>query len=811
MLYVKVILPILSSKTYTYAVPKELENSVGIGKRVVVQVRNRIYSGVIDQISSQKPDFEVKEILDVLDSEPIIGQKHLEIWKWVADYYMCSLGEVLIAALPPSMRLESKQMIYLNQIDLRGVLLDNIETKIVKTLKQRTSSLDELRKKIDVKDLIKYVNSLVDKGIVRLERDLTQKYKPKTEKFVGLAQELKSAEAIEAVMKQLSRSPKQNQMLFELIAMLKGNYNAVVSKQNLLAKVDSISAYKALVSKGYLTEQERIVDRLGTELAEIKGKNALTQSQQKALEEILELFSTKRVVLLHGVTGSGKTEVYIHLITKILSNNQQVLYLLPEIALTSQILSRLRFVFGDNVGLYHSKLSANERYEVWQKVLKGQYKIIVGVRSAVFLPFSSLGLIIVDEEHENTYKQFEPAPRYNARDVAIMLSQKINAKVLLGTATPSMETYFNAQTGKYGLVELTERYEGIEMPQIEILDMRQARSEKRLHGPYHEKLLKEIKNALDRGKQVILFRNRRGFAPYLECQACGWIPKCKYCDVSLTYHKETNKLVCHYCGYSVDIPRKCPNCGSYKLRFKSYGTERIEEDLEIFFPNANIARLDLDTTRGKHAHEKIIKAFQKGEINILVGTQMVTKGLDFENVYLVGIVDADSLLNFPDFRAHERSFQLMVQVSGRAGRKHDRGLVIIQTKEPAHPIFEFVKNNDYKGFYLWQLEQREKFNYPPFVRLIKIIVKHKQLKLVEDFSDILAIKLRQKLGNRVLGPEYPIVRRVKNWYKKEIVIKIEKKLSLTKVKAFIRNCVEDTKRSKGIYSSVYVLFDVDPM
>ncbi len=818
MLNALVILPIASQKLYTYTIPGQFAGKVKIGQRVIVQVRNKFYTGIIAGFSDQQTEYKLKPIVDILDQQPIIPEIYLKLWQWIAGYYMSTIGEVYTAAMPPSLRLESENLIYPIESDLKNILLSDIEKQIYQLITKKPHTISQLQKKLQVKNTLKYVKSLVDKGLVRIDQVIENPFKPKTQKFIALSPQINSPEKLDQVFNQIARAKKQTQLLVAYLAEAKPDFKSphrLVSKSQLLSRVNSPTALQALINRDIFVQVEKQVLRLNQNPDQLKTINPLTPEQKVALDQIKKLFETKNTVLLYGVTASGKTEIYMHLIQQYVEQGKQVLYLLPEIAITTQIVYRLQAVFGDKVGIYHSKLSSNERAEVWQR-LAGQlpdyepYKIIIGVRSAVFLPFQNLGLIIVDEEHENTYKQFDPAPRYNARDVAIKLANLLKAKVLLGTATPSIETYWNALNQKYGLVKLTKRFGDIKLPKILLADTRQAQKQRKLYGIFHQKLLEEIKKSLEQKQQVILFRNRRGFAPYLECQDCGWIPKCKYCDVSLTYHKETNKLVCHYCGYTIEAPRKCENCGSFKLRLKSFGTERVEEELKVFFPQARIERLDLDSTRRKNSHQAIIERFENQQIDILVGTQMVTKGLDFENVRLVGILNADSLLNYPDFRSFERSFQLMVQVSGRAGRKNSQGLVIIQTAHPDHPVFHYVIENDYDSFFKWQIQERKNFDYPPFSRLIKIIIKDKSEALVDTFSALLADNLRKYLQHRVLGPEYPVVKRVQNWFRKEILIKLEPRISLSKTKTLIRR-VTDNLRQQQDYYKVRVIYDVDPM
>jgi len=820
MKFADIILPIYSPKLYTYEIPNEIKDKITLGQRVIVEVRKKLYTGIIEKIHNIKPEFEIKPIKDVLDDEPFIEELHLKFWHWIANYYMCTIGEVYTAALPPSLRLESKQNIKLVNENIQGIILTKIEEEIVNLLKKKEKeiSISSLSKKFGQKPTLQALKNLVVKRLIISSQEVINPYKPKLEKFIRLNPQINTQEKFEQVIKNLSRAKKQLEIILSYISLSKLNFTSKniqeVKYQEILKKINSPSALKTLISKGIFEVYEKKVLRLEDKKIS-RTINPLTQEQKNALNQIKSLFKQKNVVLLYGITSSGKTEIYIHLIQEQIEQGKQVLYLLPEIAITSQILLRLQSVFGNQVGFYHSRLSDNERVEVWQRLNnwisdKKPYKVIIGVRSAIFLPFKNLGLIIIDEEHENTYKQYDPAPRYNARDAAIKLAQMFDAKVLLGTATPSIESYNNALKGKYGLVELTTRYTQVELPQIILANIREAKKKKKMHGIFHTITLENIKKSLELGKQVILFRNRRGFAPYLECQDCGWIPKCKNCDVSLTYHKDSEKLVCHYCGYTIDVAKRCKKCGSFRLQFISFGTERVEEDLKVFFPNAEIKRLDLDSTRKKFSHSNILELFEQKKIHILVGTQMVTKGLDFDNVNLVAILNADSLVNFPNFRSIERAFQLMVQVSGRAGRKDSRGLVIIQTSNPKHPIFNYVIENDYKGMYQWLIKERETFSYPPFTRIIKIIIKHKNSTLVDDFALMLATELRKFLAHRVLGPQYPPVKKIQNWYIKEIMIKLELSMRLSAIKQKIVEITNQLKQKDKFYK-LHVYYDVDPL
>ena len=616
----------------------------------------------------------------------------------------------------------------------------------------------------------------------------------------------------------MKRAPSQQKLIIALLSLAdnpKEMLNFRVSKKLIQERVDvSTGVLAALIQKGVLVQEEQTVSRLSSSNDDIFRPANLNKTQKEALLSIQEMFQTQNVVLLHGVTSSGKTEVYIHLIQDAISKGQQVLYLLPEIALTAQIINRLRKIFGNRVGVYHSKFSDSQRVEVYNGVLATEtnlanFDIILGVRSSVFLPYRNLGLIIVDEEHENTYKQYNPAPRYNARDAAIVLASIHNAKILLGTATPSIETYFNARTGKYGLVELSERYLGMELPMIIVVDVRDARKRKQMKSHFSDVLLREIDRALANNEQVILFQNRRGFAPFIECGECAWVPHCDHCDVTLTYHKSTNQLVCHYCGYSYQQPHECLACGSSNLQPKGFGTEKVEDELSIFFPNAVIERVDLDSTRSRTAYERIIGEFESGHINILIGTQMITKGLDFDRVSLVGILNADNMLNFPDFRAFERSFQLMSQVSGRAGRKGRKGLVVMQTAQPEHPVIKQIIQHDYLEHYASQIEERKNFHYPPYYRLINISLKHKDKELLNQASDFVAKGLRHNLGDNLLGPEPPLIGRVQGLFIMNILVKINREQPLARIKELINYYINGLKQRKELYALVASI-DVDP-
>jgi primosomal protein N' (replication factor Y) len=817
--FANVILPIPLRKTFSYRIPEDLLSEVMPGKRVIVQFGpRRYYSAIVYQLHQTPPiDYEVKEIISVIDDIPIINHYQLEFWEWIASYYMCSMGDVMKASLPSGLKLESQTKIYPNPEFETSQPLPQSEIAILDYVnKKKGIEISELTSIYKKKDLLQVIKRLVDLGALRTEEIIREWYKPKTETFVELPVAIRTDEALKTIFDELGRAPKQLQLLMKYIQLsgvLTTSYSEISKKNLLAASGATAEVLNILIRKGVLQTFEKNKSNLPTE--EKSGKiKLLSDLQQRVFEQTKQLFEEKMVVLMHGYTSSGKTELYIHLIDEQIKAGRQVLYLLPEIALTTQIINRLKVAFGNNVGIYHSKFSDAERIQVWNKLITpeefGKYKLILGVRSSVFLPFSNLGLVIVDEEHENSYKQFDPAPRYHARDAAIFLAQKHNAKVLLGTATPSVESYFNAENGKYGLVKLYQRYSNIALPEISVANTSDARERKQMKSHFHPALVDAIKTSLDQGEQVILFQNRRGFSPYLQCTTCQEIPKCKFCDVSLTYHKSVNLLVCHYCGYTSSKINQCNHCGSNSLTMHGFGTEKVEDELAFFFPGRRIARMDVDTTRTRKAYEKIICDFENGEIDILVGTQMISKGLDFDNVSLVGILDADHLLNFPDFRAYERSYQLMSQVSGRAGRKNKQGKVIIQTSDPKNYIIKDVIQTDFLHTYRTQLEERHHYGYPPFTRLIRLTLKHKDKRFLDSSAEIFANMLRQKFDKRVIGPEYPLIERINNWFQKTILLKIERQASMAQAKEEILKCMDEFSGNTD-YRAVFIQPDVDPM
>lgn len=838
--FVDVILPLSVPNLYTYRVPFEWAESIAIGKRVVVQFgKGKLYSALVRRIHEIPPKQYVAKYIDsILDDHPIVNQKQFELWEWMCSYYMCNIGDVMVAALPGGLRLSSETKVVLNQAYKEQVLkkeLNDKEFLILDALEIRqVLTLNDVSDIIEQKIVYPIIKSLIEKGIVLIQEELKEKFKPKIESFVSITDYADDEENLKTFFVALEKkAPKQLDVVMTYITLSKrySKERVEVRKSDILKVVEGgEAALKSLIKKNVFELYEREVGRLASFENENKISN-LNEEQQTILDLINAQFGrtenvsgqpVKDVVLLHGVTSSGKTEIYVKLIEQAIAEGKQVLYLLPEIALTTQIINRLRKYFGDMVGVYHSKFNGNERVEVWNNVLGrsldieknatefSNFKLVIGARSALFLPFSNLGLVIVDEEHDTSYKQYDPSPRYNARDAAIYLAHIHKAKTLLGSATPCIESYYNAQDGKYGFAELTKRFGGVQMPEILIADVKEATRKKQMKSHFSPLLLDTITLALDKKEQVILFQNRRGFAPQLECNICAWIPQCANCDVSLTYHKVSNQLRCHYCGYSIKPPTKCAACGDTDLKMKGFGTEKIEEELSIFYPKARISRMDLDTTRSKFAHQHIIQDFEEGNIDILVGTQMVTKGLDFDNVSMVGILNADSMLNFPDFRSFERSFQLMAQVSGRAGRKSKRGKVIIQTQNPEHSIIQEVIANDFASMYTNQLMDRKNFNYPPYFRLIEVTVIHKDVDMVNASSKYLADALKKHFAKRVLGPEFPLVSRVRNLYHKNILLKIERDASVGQVKKILSELLMKFKSSDD-YKSVRVQIDVDPM
>ena len=816
--YVDVIVPLPIASQYTYSVPTEMEECVQEGCRVVVSFgQKKFYTAIVTKVHYSAPEnYETKEVEEVLDSSPVILPAQFRFWEWLSTYYLCTLGDVYKAAMPSGMKLESETLVVYNEEFEAVEPLSKNEQRILDLLSDdKEQCVTQLQKASGIKSILPIIKRLLDKQAVFVKEDLKRNYKPRTEARVRLTEAYSTEQALRELFDNLGRAKKQLALLMKYIELSgwMGTASALkeVSKKELMDKAGaSVSILNGLMEKGVLETYYFEIGRLDKSIKGTMGLNPLNEAQEKAFTAIKKSFLQKSVCLLHGVTSSGKTEIYIHLIEEALKKGQQVLYLLPEIALTTQITERLKRVFGNRLGVYHSKFPDAERVEIWKKQLTDEsYDIILGVRSSIFLPFNRLGLIIVDEEHENTYKQQEPAPRYHARSAAIMLASMYGANVLLGTATPSVESYFNARSGKYGLVQLKERYKEIRLPHIELVDIKELTHQKRMKGPFSPVLVKEIRSALDRKEQVILFQNRRGFSQMVECRTCGWIPKCKNCDVSLTYHKRLNQLTCHYCGYTQPVATSCPACGGVELLNRGIGTERIEEDIQLTFPDVKVARMDLDTTRTRTAYEKIIADFEQGKTDILIGTQMISKGLDFEHVNVVGILNADTMLNYPDFRSYERAFQLMAQVAGRAGRKDKQGLVILQTKSPELPVIIQVLNNDYEQLYEDQLAERQVFRYPPFYRLIYVYLKHRKEDVLDQAAEMASALLRTGLGNRVLGPDKPPVARIQTLFIKKIMIKVELSVSMAKVRDYLKG-VQRTLLEDARFRSLIVYYDVDP-
>ena len=754
MKYADILLPVPLEGFFTYAVPDRIQQRIAFGMRVLVNFGpKKTYVGIVVRQHDEEPKgYKTKEIIDIADDSPMMLDKQLKLWQWIAEYYLAPIGDIYKAAMPAGLKAEDG-------------------------------------------------------------------YKPKTETYIRLAEKFRNVEAMHIAINMLNRAEKQLAALLGYLqlshwdeAEYGRNIEEITREELMNATHSTLSTINMLVKRGMLETYEKEVGRLNdSKEPHPENINTLSPAQTEAYNGILFSMMKNNVTLLHGVTSSGKTEIYIHLIQHALDEKKQVLYLLPEIALTVQIMSRLKKVFGKRLGIYHSKYSDSERVEIWQKQMsRAPYDVILGARSAVFLPFQNLGLVIIDEEHETSFKQQDPSPRYHARSAAIVLASMYGAKTLLGTATPSIETYHNAMTGKYGYVSLTERHKGIELPEIRIVDIKDLQHRKMMTGPFSPTLLAEVRKAIESGKQVILFQNRRGFAPMIECKQCGWVPHCQHCDVSLTLHRNTNQLTCHYCGYTYAIPTKCPNCEGTELRTRGYGTEKIEEDIRDIFPEAKVARMDLDTTKTRNAYERIITDFAAGRTNILIGTQMISKGLDFANVSVVGILNADSMLNFPDFRAYEHAFMMMAQVGGRAGRKSKRGLVIMQTKSPELPIVQQVVNNDYEAMYRSVTAERREFHYPPYYRLVNVYLKHKDDKVVSNAAATLAFKLRMWFGERVLGPDKPPVAKVKSMNIRKIMVKLENGIDIKKVRHYLRMAQTVFAKDKR-FNSLVIYYDVDPL
>ena len=809
--FIDVILPIPIQKTFTYTVTEDEAKFLQKGMRVAVSFgKTKMYTGLVFNIHQTAPTlYEAKDIYQILDEEPLVNERQLQHWQWISSYYMCSIGDVYRASLPSAFLLESETIIIKNDKDIdESDLLDD-EFLIYEALQHQSQlTIHQVSDILGKKKVMPIVNSLINKSVIIVQEEIYEQYKPKLVRYVRLHQNYTNNDSLEGLLLELSRAKKQRTAVLSFFQLLAAKKPIKAKDLEEKAQVSS-SILKSLVEKNIFEFYHIKIDRISFK-GEVNDLKKLNNFQEIALKEIKESFKNKDVTLLHGITSSGKTEVYTKLIQEVLDQGKQVLFLLPEIALTTQIITRLQIYFGNKISVFHSKYSINERVEVWRNVLENKSKaqIILGARSSVFLPFSNLGLIIVDEEHETSYKQFEPSPRYNARDAAIVLAKIHKAKILLGSATPSLESYFNAKQNKYGLVELNRRHGNVLLPKIELIDVKEKYRIKEMNGHFSNRMLKLIQDALDNKEQVILFQNRRGYSPVVECKTCGVSPECPNCDVTLTYHKFKHELRCHYCNYLRAMPNSCGACGSNTLDTKGFGTEQIELELKKLFPNFKIGRMDLDTTRGKHGYQRIIGAFESKEIDVLVGTQMLSKGLDFDNVSLVGVLNADTMLNFPDFRAHERAYQMMVQVSGRAGRSRKQGNVAIQTYNPLHQILQQVSTTNYVNMYDEQLQERWQYNYPPYYRLMKITLKHRDYNKVDSGINWLFKALQQSFGDYVLGPSAPAVSRIRNQYIKNLIIKIPPKQSLADTKKHITK-IRNTFEAVKDFRPIRFITDVD--
>ncbi len=813
--YADVILPLPVKGVFTYLIPSELRSKAKPGMRAIVQFgRKKYYTCLITRIHSISPrEYEVKEIINIPDKKALVFSIQIDFWKWMAQYYMCTLGDVFNAALPGGLKPESETKIRLIESATDPGELSSGEEIIFHFLKARkVSTIKEINEISHVKNSLAGIHSLIGKGLLEVTETLSGSYKPKLQAFISIALEYREEKTLLLMLDKLSRAPRQKEALESFLHLTKKT-KEISRKSFLTDRLATPNALDALIKKGILQLTYKKMDRISPFHQKIHHLKKLSGIQKKALKEIRDTFKSYHTVLFHGITSSGKTEIYAHLIEEQLKKGRQILYLLPEIAITSQMIGRLQSYFGRKICVYHSKYSDAERVEVWNHLVSGEQEdtcqIILGVRSSVFLPFNNLGLVIVDEEQENTYKQYDPAPRYHARDAAVYLAHLHHAKTLIGTATPSYETYFNCKTGKYGLVELKERHRKILLPTTLLADTKEAWRKRKMTAHFTPELYEAISEALKNKEQIILFQNRRGFSPYIQCNNCGWIPGCKNCDVNLTYHKFSNELKCHYCGFSVDVPKICPECGEPGIRTKGFGTEKIEEETRLVFPEASVRRLDLDTTRRKQAYQKIFSDFEAGNIDILIGTQMISKGLDFDNVRLVGVLNADNLLFFPDFRAYERTFQLLAQVSGRAGRKGKQGKVIIQTSDPKHPVLQYLLKGDYHGLFYSQIEERKNFRYPPFYKLIRITFKHKNQQELDISADIIGRELRKIFGMRILGPEPPLISKIQQYYLKTILMKIERGNKVADAKVRLQKVI-DYFQEKKISPSLRIIIDVDP-
>lgn len=812
--FIDVILPLSLERNFTYAITKAEVDFIKKGVRVAVPFgKNKVYTGIVYIIHHNAPTaYEAKSIHSILDEFPVINPFQFKLWEWMSSYYLCSMGEIMRAAMPNAFLLESETIISLNpSAKFETNALKDDEYLVIEALQQQTSlKVDEINAIIDRKNSFPVLKRLLNHKVIALEQELTEKYKPKLIRCVRLHPNYQHENALQELIEALKNASKQRDIVLSYFNL--ATHTKQIKVADLKIKSNATSTQiKLLIDKEVFEEYHYQTDRIQFQDSEDNASITLNSYQKTALEDIENLFETQNIVLLHGVTSSGKTEIYVKKIESILAEGKQALYLVPEIALTSQLVQRLQKYFGNQIAVYHSRYSQNERVEVWNHVLNQSEnaRVVIGARSSVFLPFSNLGLIIVDEEHEQSYKQFDPSPRYHARDTAIVLAALFKAKTLLGSATPSIESFHNAtKIKKYGYVALNKRFNNVLMPEIELVDLTDKYKRKRMTGHFSDRLITEIKEALETDSQVILFQNRRGYSPVVSCNTCGHTPECPNCDVSLTYHQYKNQLRCHYCSHTMAMQQFCGACGGVEIDSKGFGTEQIQQEIELLFPEAKVARMDLDTTRGKYSYDRIISSFENKEVDILVGTQMVTKGLDFRHVKLVGVLNADQLINFPDFRAHERSFQLLQQVAGRAGRTDTRGKVVVQTYNPYHTILQQVSINDYESMFVEQLEDRRIYKYPPFCRIIKLTIKHKDYNKVNEGSDWLAIRLRHVFKDNVLGPEFPVVSRIRNQYHKNILLKIPQNQSLVKTKSVLQKIKMSFSSTKD-YRAARLLINVD--
>ncbi|TDB63625.1 replication restart helicase PriA [Arundinibacter roseus] len=820
--FADLILPVPVPRLFTYRIPRVLSGLVKIGARVIVQFgKNRVITAIIAKLHTSPPSgYQAKYIMELLDEEPLVMPSQIELFRWMSEYYLCTIGEVMNVALPSGLKITSQSKVQYNPDFAYDQLLTEQENILLEEIKKHQAlSYDEIGRLVEQANVPALIKSLVGKRAVILFEQVKERYKPKVVRKVRLTAAYEHDEALLNLLKNLEKQPKQQEVVMRYLSYIPVQNNPALNQKGLEKSVFAQegerldSSLKTLIKNQVFEQFEFTVSRFADLPNSPAAEVNLSVSQQKASRQIQDHFQDKEVVLLHGITGSGKTEVYIHLIKQALESGTQVLFLLPEIALTTQIVVRLRKVFGDEMGIYHSKFSDNERVEVWKGIIEGKFRFVVGVRSAIFLPFTDLGLIIVDEEHETSYKQYDPAPRYHARDVAVVMAYMHHAKVVLGSATPSLESYFHAQSVRYGLVEMFERYGAAALPEFILIDTKLEKKQRKMKNEFSSVLLDYMEHNLKHSEQTILFQNRRGYSPYIQCDECSWIAHCPNCDVSLTYHLKAAEMRCHYCGHKEPVPRTCPNCGSPKVKTMGFGTEKIEDELHLIFPEARVQRMDMDTTRAKNAYQQIIQDFENEQIDILVGTQMISKGLDFDKVSVVGIFDADRMIHFPEFRASERAFQMITQVSGRAGRRAGKpGKVLIQTHNPHQELLRWVIENDYRRMYDTEIVEREQYGYPPFTRLIKLIVKHAERDVSQRAAQALAQKLLDELGqSRILGPEPPLVERVRNQFLFEVLIKLEReKINFKAAKTFIQEKVTDILTDKTL-KNVQIVVDVDCM